>query len=196
MPFLVFWPKERQALSMPEWLNVVIRTLVSIIVLFVLTRINGKRQISQLNIFEYITGITAGSIAAFISADLDGKFLVGMLSMGLWMLVPVGLGRLTLESKKLRDLIDDKGVILVKHGKILEDNLTRVRYSVDDLLEQLRQKNAFAVADVEYAVLEPSGNVSVLLRSRGRFRRAGSRPPSSSTAISWTNHWPPLGGHV
>lgn len=163
---------------MPEWLNVGIRTMGAIAFLFVLTRINGKRQISQLNIFEYITGITAGSIAAFISADMDGKFFMGLLSMGLWMLVPVGLSWLMLKSKKVRDLIDDKGVVLVKHGKILEDNMTRVRYSSDELLEQLRQKNAFSVADVEFAVLEPSGNVSVLLRT--------DRQPITASHLAWS----------
>lgn len=163
---------------MAGWLDVFLRTVGSIVVLFFLTRMNGKRQISQLNIFEYITGITVGSIAAFISADMEGKYFVGLLSMALWMLIPLGLSWLTLKSKKLRDLVDDKGVILIKQGKVLEDNLSRVRYSADELLEQLRQKNAFSVADVEFAVLEPNGNVSVLLRT--------DKQPITPAHLAWT----------
>lgn len=150
---------------MPEWLNVLIRSVGAVMALFFLTRINGQRQISQLNIFEYIVGITAGSIAAFISADLDGRFFIGLLSMSVWLLFPVGLGWLALKSKILRDFVEGKGIVLIKNGKIMEDNLARVRYSTDELLEQLRTKNAFSVADVEFAVLEPSGSVNVLLKA-------------------------------
>ncbi len=159
-------------------LDVFWRTAGSIVTLFLLTRMNGKRQISQLNIFEYITGITVGSIAAFISADMEGKFFAGLLSMVMWMLIPLGLSWATLKSKKLRDLVDDKGVVLIKQGKILEDNLARVRYSTDELLEQLRQKDAFSVADVEFAVLEPSGNVSVLLRT--------NKQPITPSHLAWS----------
>ena len=159
-------------------LDVFWRTAGSIVALFLLTRMNGKRQISQLNIFEYITGITVGSIAAFISADMEGKFFAGLLSMVMWMLIPLGLSWATLKSKKLRDLVDDKGVVLIKQGKILEDNLARVRYSTDELLEQLRQKDAFSVADVEFAVLEPSGNVSVLLRT--------NKQPITPSHLAWS----------
>lgn len=152
-------------MHMPEWLNVFIRSVGAVLALFFLTRVNGKRQISQLNIFEYIVGITAGSIAAFISVDLDGRFFIGLLSMAVWLMFPVLLGWLVLKSKKLRDFVEGKGIILVKNGKIMEDNLAKVRYTTDELLEQLRSKNAFSVADIEFAVLESSGTVNVLLKA-------------------------------
>jgi uncharacterized membrane protein YcaP (DUF421 family) len=152
----------------PEWLQVVWRTLLSVIVLFILTKILGKRQLSELSYFEYITGITIGSITAYVSLDLDSYWYHGIVSMVVWTAVVYGLELLTLKSKATRDFVEGKGVVLIKDGKIMEDNLAKVRFTVDDLLEQLRGQNAFKAADVEFAVLEPNGKFNVLLKKENQ----------------------------
>ncbi|CEH32345.1 hypothetical protein AM501_30855 [Aneurinibacillus migulanus] len=149
---------------MPSWVEIVVRTVVSIVTLLVLTRIIGKRQISQMTFFEYVAGITIGSIAGFISTDLEGNFLHGFTSMIIWALIPALLGYLALKSKTVNDIVEGNATILIKDGKIMEDNLKKERMSGEELLEQLRLKNAFSVADVEFALLEQSGEVSVLLK--------------------------------
>lgn len=150
---------------MPQWLEVIIRTLVSVVVLFGLTRLLGKRQISQLSFFEYITGITLGSITAYVSIDIDTDWYLGLISMGVWVLVSLGIEILQMKSKKARNLIDSKGTVLIKDGKILEDNLKKERLTNEDLLEQLRKKSIFKAAEVEFAVMEPDGEINALLKN-------------------------------
>ena len=149
---------------MPDWLDIVLRSLGALIFLFLLTRILGKKQISQLTFFEYVTGITLGDLAGYISTDMEKHYFLGMLSLFVWFIVPFCLELLTLKSKTLRHWFEGKGTIMVKDGHILEDNLKKERFSGDELLEQLRSKNVFRVADVEFAMLEASGELSVLLK--------------------------------
>lgn len=153
---------------MPQWIEIVLRTVLAVFVLFGLTKILGKRQLGELSFFEYITGITIGSIAAYVSLDLDANWIYGIVSMVVWTGVVFGLGFLTLKSKIARDIIDGKGVVLIKEGKILEDNLTKEHLTLDDLLEQLRKKDTFKVVDVEFAVLEADGTLSVLLNKENQ----------------------------
>jgi uncharacterized membrane protein YcaP (DUF421 family) len=148
---------------MPKELEVVIRTLVAVIVLFTLTKLLGKRQVSQLSVFEYITGITIGSITAYVSLDLDTNWHLGIIALSVWILVSIGIEFLQVKSKTMRDLIDGTPRILIKNGKIMEDNLKKERITTDELMMQLRKKNVFLVADVEFAVMEPSGDINVLL---------------------------------
>jgi uncharacterized membrane protein YcaP (DUF421 family) len=148
---------------MPKELEVVIRTLVAVIVLFFLTKMLGKRQVSQLSVFEYITGITIGSITAYVSLDLDNNWYLGVIALAVWILVSIGMEFLQIKSKIMRDLIDGTPRILIKNGKIMEDNMKKERITTNELMMQLRKKNIFLVADVEFAVMEPSGDINVLL---------------------------------
>ncbi len=148
---------------MPDWLMIALRTLLAVVVLFFMTKLLGKRQVSQLSLFEYITGITIGSLAAYISLDLEANWYLGMISLFVWVAVSFGIEYLQLKSKKVRDYVDSKGTVLIKDGKILDDNLKKERITADELMEQLRKKNAFKIADVEFAIMESSGDINVLL---------------------------------
>ncbi|KPV58892.1 membrane protein [Paenibacillus sp. A3] len=149
---------------MPDWLEISFRTLLSLIVLFLLTKLLGKRQVSQLSFFEYITGITIGSLAAYISLDLEANWYLGIVSLAVWVIASLGIEFLQLKSKSARNWIDSKGTVLIKDGKILEDNMKKERLTTDELLEQLRKRSVFKAADVEFAIMEPSGDVNVLLK--------------------------------
>jgi len=148
---------------MPEWLLVALRTLLAIAILFLMTKLLGKRQISQLSFFEYITGITIGNLAAFISLELDKRWFLGIVSLVVWVSVSIGIEFLQLKSKKARDFIEGKSTVVIKDGKILEDNLKKERLTIDEFMEQLRKKNVFQAADVEFAIMDPSGDLNVLL---------------------------------
>lgn len=149
---------------MPEWLEVVIRTLAAVVFLFILTRLLGKRQISQLSFFEYITGITIGDLAAVVSLELDGHWYLGVISLAVWVAVSLLIEFLQLKSKKARGIIDSSGTVLIKDGKVLEDNLKKEKLTNEELLEQLRKKSVFKAAEVEFAVMEPNGEINVLLK--------------------------------
>jgi uncharacterized membrane protein YcaP (DUF421 family) len=148
-----------------DWVSIVIRSFFALVFLFVLTRILGKKQISQLTFFEYVLGITIGDLAGAISTDVDVEFWHGVIAILVWVLIPLTLEILTLKSKTLRLWFEGNGTVVIKDGKILEDNLKKERYTGDELLEQLRTKSVFRVADVEFAMLEANGDLSVLLKS-------------------------------
>ncbi|MFC6651115.1 DUF421 domain-containing protein [Paenibacillus rhizoplanae] len=147
---------------MPEVLEIVVRTLFAVVVLFFLTKILGKRQASQLSFFEYITGITIGSIAAYISLDTDKTWHLGLIALGVWVGCSLLIEFLQIKSKKARDFIDFKATVLIKDGKILEENMKKERVSTDELLEELRKKDVFKLADVEFAIMESDGAINVL----------------------------------
>ncbi|AIQ68766.1 DUF421 domain-containing protein [Paenibacillus graminis] len=148
---------------MPEWLEVIWRTVFAVVVLFFLTKLLGKRQVSQLSFFEYITGITVGSLAAYISLDTDKTWHLGVIALIVWIAFSLGIEYLQVKSKKARDFIDFKSTVLIKDGKILEDNMKKERLTTDELLAELRKKDVFKVADVEFAIMETDGAINVLL---------------------------------
>ncbi|MFD0588753.1 DUF421 domain-containing protein [Paenibacillus sp. GCM10027627] len=149
---------------MPDWLQIILRTLAAIVILFIMTKILGKRQISELSLFEYITGISIGNIAAYISLDLDNLWFLGIVSLIVWVSISVGIEFWTVKSKKARDFIDGKGTVLITDGRLSKEKLKKERLTLDELLEQLRQKSVFRVADVEFAVMESSGELNVQLK--------------------------------
>ncbi len=153
---------------MPDWLSIAVRSIVLLIVLFFFTKWLGKKQISQLSFFEYVTGITIGSIAAEVSTGLDRHISHGLIGMGVWFAIPFLVGILSLKSKTVRDFAEGKGTVFIQDGKVMEDNLKKEKYTIDELLAKLRHKDVFQVADVEFAVLETDGNLSVLLKKENQ----------------------------
>ncbi|WP_077325217.1 DUF421 domain-containing protein [Virgibacillus siamensis] len=150
---------------MPEFLLTIIRSVLAFLLLMVMARIMGKKQLSQLTFFDYCVGITIGSIAASMAIDQNIKIsngLVGLIIMGLF---PVLLSFFGLRSLKFRKLTDGKPTVLIEDGKILENNLKKSKVSIDELMLFLREKNVFKVTDVEMAVIETNGQLSVLKKS-------------------------------
>ncbi|WP_041344136.1 DUF421 domain-containing protein, partial [Bacillus subtilis] len=153
---------------MPLWLNVVSRVILFMIVLFFITKFLGKKQLSQLSFFEYVTGITIGGIAAIVILEVRHSIFIGGLAIVTMAAIPYLVSLISLKSKKLRDFVEGKGSVFIKDGKIMEDNLKKERYTTDELLELLRKKDVFQVADVEFAVLEPTGDLSVMLKKENQ----------------------------
>ena len=153
---------------MPDWLDVVFRSVLFLVILFIITKILGKKQISQLTMFEYVTGITIGNIGAEVVTGLEQKIHLGIIALVTTAAIPFAASFLAIKSKKARDLIDGNGTVLIKDGKILEDNLKTERITIDELLEMLRKKDVFQVSEVEYAVLEAAGVLNVLLKKEYR----------------------------
>lgn len=145
--------------------SVVIKSIVALLALFIFARIMGKKQISQLTFFDYIVGISIGSIAAAVSVEKDIPLQNGLSSMVVWTAFPLILSFIASKSIKARRLLDGTPTILIQNGKIIEKNLRKTRFTVNDLLEELRIKDVFNVDDVEFALLETSGKMSVLKKS-------------------------------
>lgn len=151
---------------MPLSLVAFLRGTVAYAALLLFTRLLGKRQVSQLTFFDYVVGITIGSIAGSFTTDLETEASVhwtGLLTWTLWTLV---LGVITVHSRKLSKVIDGEPTIVIQNGKILERNLEKLNFAIDDLRAELREKSVFNLADVEFALLEPNGKLSVLKKSQ------------------------------
>jgi uncharacterized membrane protein YcaP (DUF421 family) len=150
--------------AMPDILRTVIRSIMLIIGLFIITKLLGKKQLSSLSFFEYIVGITVGDIAGTLSMDPDLSLRDGIASMIVWSFVPLAISTISLRSRTFRTIVEGKSTTFIEKGNILEDNLRKEKYSLDELLEQLRKKSVFRVADVEFASLDSNGELSVLLK--------------------------------
>ena len=149
-------------------LHTAITSATAIIALFILTRIMGKKQMAQLNFFDYVIGISIGSIAAEYAVVRSIQLVEGFTALVVFTLFSITLSHIGMKSYKGRKILDGTPAILVENGKIIEDNLRKVKLNINDLLEECRQKNIFDIDEVEFAVLETSGRLSVQAKSQNR----------------------------
>lgn len=153
---------------MPDWILIISRSIIFLVLLFIITKVLGKKQISELSFFEYVAGITIGSIAGEVVTGVERSMLHGAIALVVFGLVTFLVNFISIKSKKFSDFAEGKSTVVIKDGKILENNLKKEKYTIDELSALLRQKDIFRVADVEFAVLEPRGNLSILLKRENR----------------------------
>ncbi|MGG0669724.1 YetF domain-containing protein [Sporosarcina koreensis] len=174
--------------NMDFW-EMLLRTTFAFIILMILARLMGKKQISQLTFFHYVTGITIGSIAAEISAQSETPFLNGAVAMIWWAILTVLVNLLTVKSKKARILFDDQPTIIIHRGKISEQGMKKARLTLNDLNMMLREQSIFTVTDVNYAILETNGQLSVMKKAaqeaatRKDVKAPGNEPKYIPTEI-------------
>ena len=150
---------------MNEGLVVAVRGIVSFFSLLIFARILGKQQISQLNFFDYILGITLGSIAASLTTDLTSRAWPHWIGLITWVILGICLEKIAMSNRAMGNLIDGEPVVVIANGKILEKALKRVNYRISDLNAILRNKDIFNIEEVEFAVIEPNGQLSVLKKA-------------------------------
>ncbi|HRY13806.1 MAG TPA: DUF421 domain-containing protein [Syntrophomonadaceae bacterium] len=146
-------------------LDILVRNTISIVSLFILALIMGKRLISELNFLDFIVGITIGSIAASLSIDRTISISHGIFSLIIWGLIPILIFKVTLNNDHARRLFDGTSVVVIEKGKILEENLKKEKYNVNNLIEELRLGGVFDISDVESAILETNGRLSIQLKA-------------------------------
>lgn len=155
------------------------RTLFSFALLWGLTRLLGKKQISQLTLFDYITGITVGGLTANLIAESNHWRPVAF-SLAIWGVLTYIFHRLDLGGRSIHRFFDDKPTILIRHGKVMEENLRKLQLTVQSLMTLLRVKGYFDLDQVEFAILETDGQLSVLPRSQYRPLRPHDLAVSTS----------------
>jgi len=132
--------------------------------LLVFTRILGKTQIGQLTFYEYISGLTIGAIAGNLSASDPDKFWSHYYDLVLFVLLTYLLSLITIKSRPLRKLIEGSPTVVIENGCIIKKNMKAMRYDLDELNSQLREKDVFDISEVQYATIEPTGQLSVILK--------------------------------
>lgn len=139
-----------------------VRTILGFTVLLTLTRLLGVKQLGQLTIFTYITGIAMGNIAGDMVVHRDIKLVDGISGLIVWAVMTFIVEYISLKSSKARVLLDGEPTIVIKKGVIMQKELASQRLNMDDLSMLLRLNSIFSIQDVDYAILEPNGQLSVL----------------------------------
>lgn len=148
--------------------EIIIRSVISVAVLFVLAKLMGSKQISQLTFFDYVVGISIGSIAAEMSADTELPFHFPLIAMGVYAVIAVAISVVTNKSIKMRRFMNGTPSILIDRGRILRENLKHEKIDLNELLCQCRGQGYFNLADIDFAILETNGKLSILPRSDKR----------------------------
>ncbi len=147
---------------MESFIEVGLQTILAFFATYFFARIIGKKQIGELTFVDYINGITFGSIAANMASDLDQSTWPHFTGLFLFALLTLLMQYIALKSRAVRKVIEGEATILIHQGKILEDNMRKTRYNLEDLLSELRKNNIFDIRDVHFAILETDGKLSVL----------------------------------
>lgn len=153
---------------MKEVAYTVLQSVVSVLILFVLTRLMGKKQISQLSFFDYVIGISIGSIAANFASEPSVDYNHGITGMIVYALFPIIFSFLGMKSFKLRRFMEGTPSVLIQNGRINEKNLMKTKMTINDLLEECRLKNAFDISQIDYAILETNGKISLQMKPSSR----------------------------
>lgn len=147
---------------MTEVLYIIALSLGSIIAIFILTKLMGYREMSQMSMFDYIIGITIGSIAAEMATSLENNFVQPLTAMIVYALTALFLSWLSMKSVKARKVIEGTPLVLLKNGELYRDNLKKAKIDVTEFLMQCRVNGYFDVSKLETAILEGNGKISFL----------------------------------
>jgi len=149
-------------------LIVFVRAFILYITVVITMRIMGKRQIGQLQPFELVIAVLIAELASIPIADTDIPLVNGIVAILTLLVSQVAISYMTLKNNKARSIICGAPSIVIENGRIVEQELKRLRYNINDLIEQLRLKNFANIADVEFAILETDGQLSVIPKSTKR----------------------------
>lgn len=145
-----------------------IRTFILFCTVIISLRLMGKRQIGQLQPYELVIIIMLSELAAIPMQNVSIPLLSGFIPILILLISAIALSYLSLKSERFRQILCGTPSILIEKGKIVESEMARQRYNINDLLEQLRINNVPDISDVEFAILETSGNISIIPKSNRR----------------------------
>ncbi len=147
---------------MNEGLVVLVRSIIGFFSLLIFAKILGKQQISQLTFFDYALGITIGSIAATLTTDLSSRAWPHFVGLFVWAALGYLMQYITEKWRYAAKYIEGEPTIVIMNGKIMEDTLRKMKYTAADLMALLRNKDVFDLSQVDFAIIEPNGQLSVL----------------------------------
>lgn len=148
---------------MPHTVEIIYRSLVLFTLLFLYTKALKKKHLAEFKILDYMTSIVLGGIAAIHTSTIELSLISGVVSMTVWFIIAYLLQVLSYHFSSINKL-QGKQTIIIKNGQILQEKMKKEWYTPADLREDLRTKDIFDLTHVEYAVLEPSGRLNVLLK--------------------------------
>lgn len=147
-----------------EILEVSYRAIISLVTLFLITKLLGKKQVSQLSLFDYVIGISIGNFAAEVTINLEAEWINGVVAVLIFGLVAYFVSIITMKSIVARRFFMGSPTIVIQNGKIIKESLKRVKLDINDLLEECRNNNVFDLNQINYALMEANGKLSILLK--------------------------------
>lgn len=141
----------------------------SLIFLFILSKLMGNKELSQLSMFDYIIGITIGSIAAEMATSLESSFFQPLLAMSIYALSSILISYFSYKSLKFNRIITGPSLILLDNDQLYRENFKKAKLDVGEFLMQCRINGFFNLSDIQTAIFEPNGKISFLPKSEKRY---------------------------
>ena len=149
-------------------IKIISLSLGSLVILFLLTKLMGNKEMSQLTMFDYIVGITIGSIAAEMSTSLENNFIEPVVAMLIYGIVSFSISFFSCKSLNMRRFFNGKAKILLENGKLYRRNFKSAKLDLNEFLMECRINGYFNLSDIQTAILEPNGRISFLPKALKR----------------------------
>ncbi|MGG3888738.1 DUF421 domain-containing protein [Metabacillus fastidiosus] len=162
---------------MELYFSIIIRTILLYFIVVLIFRVMGKREIGELSILDLIVFVMIAEMAVIAIEDHNDPLIHSVIPMALLSIIQITLSFVSLKSRKFRQFIDGRATIIINRGKIDEHAMRKERYNFDDLITQLRDKNINNIHDVEFAILEASGRLSVIEKEKNKENQPGLQFP-------------------
>ncbi|MEN2467858.1 DUF421 domain-containing protein [Ornithinibacillus sp. JPR2-1] len=154
---------------MGEIVITLLRTLIVFIVLLLLFRLMGKKELGEISLLDIIVSLMIAELAVISIEDINISMIRALSPIFLLILLQVTLETFGIKSQQFRKVVEGTPVMLIDNGKLIEENLRKHKYTLDDILFQLRQAEIADISEVEYAVLERSGKLSIFKKGNSHF---------------------------
>ncbi|MDQ0170995.1 uncharacterized membrane protein YcaP (DUF421 family) [Paenibacillus amylolyticus] len=164
----------------------VFRTILMYFIVYGAIRVMGKREIGKLSMFDLVVSIMLAEIAAFVIEDMEKPLSHGIVPMLTVLIMQIGMAFVSLKSRRLRLMIDGKPTVLISKGTLHRDEMRKQRYNLDDLLLQLREQNIDSIGDVEFAILETTGKLTVFPSNQSNQSNSGGNGSSNNRGSAHT----------
>ena len=148
-----------------EALLIIPRSLLSLFILFLVTKLIGKKQVSELSLFDYVIGISIGNFTAEMTMSLDVQFINGVMALLTFGLFAYLISLLTMKSIRIRRFFIGVPTVIIQNGKIIEKAMKHVMIDINDLLEQCTINGYYDLTQIEYAIMEANGKISIMPKS-------------------------------
>lgn len=148
------------------YLSIIVKTLVLYFFIVVVYRVMGKKEVGKLSIIDLIVSILIAELAAISIEEADRSILTSIVPIVVLVVIQISISFISLKSVSLRKLIDGNPIVIIKDGKLNFKDMTKLRYTIDDLIAQLREQGIKSIEEVNYAVLENNGKLSVFENSK------------------------------
>lgn len=148
------------------YIDIIVKTFILYFIIVISYRIMGKKEVGELSIIDLIVTILVAELAAICIEESKRSIFVSIIPILELVIIQIFLSYVSIKNNKIRNFLDGKPSVIIKAGKVCFEQMTKLRYSLDDLISQLREKGIKSIEEVDYAILENSGTLSVFQKTK------------------------------